>query len=138
MSAELQINTLRIDGTELLDAMVTSVFLLDQDLRVTYLNAAAQSLLGLGPNQALGRSIAELTRGAESLLPMFERARTGGEGVVQSELAWPGPAAPEAAGGAVGRQPLDGSSAGARNQKSSRRRARGGAAAGTGTAGSST
>src|ERR1700722_7172072 len=84
-------DTLRIDGTELLDAMVTSVFLLDQDLRVTYLNAAAQTLLGLGPNQALGRSIAELTRGAESLRPMFDRARTGGGGVVERELSWPAP-----------------------------------------------
>ena len=91
MSAELQIDTVRIDGTELLDAMVTSVFLLDGALRVTYLNAAAQTLLGLSTNQALGRSIAELTRGAESLLPMFERAREGGEGVVQRELAWPAP-----------------------------------------------
>jgi two-component system, NtrC family, nitrogen regulation sensor histidine kinase GlnL len=84
-------HTLRIDGAELLDAMVTSVFLLDQDLQVTYLNAAAQTLLGLGPNQALGRSIAELTRGAESLQPMFDRVRDGGEGVVQRELAWPAP-----------------------------------------------
>ncbi len=91
MSAELQIDTLRIDGTELLDAMVTSIFLLDQDLHVTYLNAAAQTLLGVGPNQALGRSIVDLTRGAESLVPMFERVRQGGEGVVQRELAWPAP-----------------------------------------------
>jgi two-component system nitrogen regulation sensor histidine kinase GlnL len=91
VSAEFKIETVHIDGTEILDAMVTSVFLLDEHLHVTYLNAAAQSLLGLGPNQALGRSIAELTRGAESLLPMFDRARTGGEGVVQRELAWPAP-----------------------------------------------
>ncbi|MEA3141403.1 MAG: two-component system, NtrC family, nitrogen regulation sensor histidine kinase GlnL [Gammaproteobacteria bacterium] len=91
MSAEFKIETLHIDGSELLDAMVTSVFLLDENLHVTYLNAAAQTLLGLGPNQALGKSIAELTRGAESLLPMFERARTDGEGVVQRELAWPAP-----------------------------------------------
>ena len=91
MAAELQLDTLRIDGSELLDAMVTSVFLLDQDLHVTYLNAAAQTLLGVGPNQALGKSIADLTRGAESLLPMFDRARDGGEGVVQRELAWPAP-----------------------------------------------
>src|ERR1700683_1857692 len=82
-------DTLRVDGTELLDAMVTSVFLLDQDLHVTYLNAAAQTLLGLGPNQALGRSITELTRGADTLLPLFDRARQGGEGVGQRELAWP-------------------------------------------------
>jgi len=91
VSAELQIDTLRIDGAELLDAMVTSIFLLDQDLNVTYLNAAAQTLLALGPNQALGRAIADLTRGAESLSPMFERVRQGGEGVVQRELAWPAP-----------------------------------------------
>jgi two-component system nitrogen regulation sensor histidine kinase GlnL len=82
---------LRIEGTELLDALVTSVLLLDDDLRVGYLNAAAQTLLGLGSNQALGRGITELTRGAESLLPLFERARNGGEGVVQRELAWPAP-----------------------------------------------
>jgi len=91
VSAELQIDTLRIDGAELLDAMVTSIFLLDQGLNVTYLNAAAQTLLGVGPNQALGRAIVDLTRGAESLLPMFERVRQGGEGLVQRELAWPAP-----------------------------------------------
>ena len=82
---------LRIDAAELLDGMVTGIFLLDQDLHVTYLNAAAQTLLGVGLNQALGRSIVELTRGAESLVPMFERVRQGGEGVVQRELAWPAP-----------------------------------------------
>jgi two-component system nitrogen regulation sensor histidine kinase GlnL len=85
------LETVKFDGTELLDAMVTSVFLLDPQLRVTYLNAAAQTLLGLGSNQAMGRSIAELTRGAQSLLPMFERVRDGGEGVVQRELAWSAP-----------------------------------------------
>src|ERR1700729_3330144 len=91
LSAELQIDTVRIDGAELLDAMVTSVFLLDQELHVTYLNAAAQTLLGLGPNQALGRRVTELTRGAENLLQLFDRVREGGEGVVQRELAWPAP-----------------------------------------------
>jgi two-component system, NtrC family, nitrogen regulation sensor histidine kinase GlnL len=78
-----------IEGTELLDALVTSVFLLDQDLHVTYLNAAAQTLLGLSANQALGRRFTELARGADTLLCLFERARSGGEGVVQRELAWP-------------------------------------------------
>src|ERR1700675_1267224 len=91
MSAELQIATPRIEGTELLDAMVTSVFLLDQDLHVGYLNAAAETLLGVGLNQALGRTITELTRGADTLLPLFDRARRGGEAVVQRELAWPAP-----------------------------------------------
>ena len=60
-------------------------------MRVGYLNSAAQTLLGLGPNQALGRSITELAKGAETLLPLFDRARHGSEGVVQRELAWPAP-----------------------------------------------
>jgi two-component system nitrogen regulation sensor histidine kinase GlnL len=54
------------------------------------LNAAAQTLLGLSPNQALGRRITDAVRGAESLLPLFERARQG-DGVLQRELAWPAP-----------------------------------------------
>jgi len=89
LAAELKLDAIRVEGNELLDSLVTSVFLLDQDLRVLYLNAAAQTLLGLGSNQALGRSITELTRGSETLLPLFDRARQGGEGVVQRELAWP-------------------------------------------------
>ena len=91
MAAELKLDPLPIEGTELLDSLVTSVFLLDQELRVLYLNAAAQTLLGLGSNQALGKSITDLTRGSETLLPLFERARQGSEGVVQRELAWPAP-----------------------------------------------
>jgi two-component system, NtrC family, nitrogen regulation sensor histidine kinase GlnL len=91
LAAELQMQGLQIEGTELLDALVTGVFLLDHDLQVNYLNAAAQTLLGLGPNQALGRRITELARGAQTLLPLLERCRHGGEGVVQRELAWPGP-----------------------------------------------
>jgi two-component system nitrogen regulation sensor histidine kinase GlnL len=89
LAAELKLNALHVEGTELLDGLVTSVFVLDPELRVEYLNAAAQTLLGLGPNQALGRTITELTRGAETLLPLFDRARTESEGVVQRELAWP-------------------------------------------------
>jgi two-component system nitrogen regulation sensor histidine kinase GlnL len=91
LAAELKLNSIHIEGTELLDSLVTGVFLLDPSLHVGYLNSAAQTLLGLGPNQALGRSIIELGRGAEALLPLFDRARQGGEGVVQRELAWPGP-----------------------------------------------
>jgi two-component system nitrogen regulation sensor histidine kinase GlnL len=91
MAAEFFLASQRIEGTELLDALVTGVFLLDQDLQVAYLNTAAQTLLSLSPNQALGQRITELTRGAETLMPLFDRARFGGEGVVQRELAWPAP-----------------------------------------------
>jgi two-component system, NtrC family, nitrogen regulation sensor histidine kinase GlnL len=91
LAAEFQFNAIHVEDTELLDGLVTSVFLLDQGLHIGYLNAAAQTLLGVGPNQALGRCITDLARGAETLLPMFDRARLGGEGVVQRELAWPAP-----------------------------------------------
>lgn len=91
MAAELHAAAPRIDRTEVLDALLTSVFVLNPRLQVIYLNAAAQTLVGLGPNQALGRPIGELMRGAESLLPLFDRALAGGEGVVQREFAWPGP-----------------------------------------------
>ena len=82
---------LHIEGTELLDSLVTGIILLDPGYHVTYLNAAAQTLLALSPNQALGRRITDLSRGAETLQPLFERARQGGEGVVQRELSWPAP-----------------------------------------------
>ena len=91
MAAELKMHPQPVAALELLDSLVTSVFLLDRELHITYLNAAAQTLLGLSPNQALGRRITDTVRGAESLLPLFERARQGGEGVLQRELAWPAP-----------------------------------------------
>ena len=79
----------RIQSIELLDALVTSVFLLDQDLHVEFLNASAQTLLGLGPNQAYGHRLTDLIRAATILTPLFERARLAGEGVLQRELVWP-------------------------------------------------
>jgi len=91
MAVEYPLKPWRFDGTELLDALVTSVFVLDAELRVDYLNAAAQTLIGLGRNQALGRRLVDIARGADLLLPLFERARTAGEGVVQRELSWPAP-----------------------------------------------
>src|SRR5258708_19805461 len=89
LAAEFKLDTIHIEGTELLDSLVTSVFLLDQDLHVDYLEGGGEGVVGLGAKQGVGRSITELTRGAESLLPMFDRARQGGEGIVQRELAWP-------------------------------------------------
>ena len=91
LAVELNVLTKPAEDAELLDALVTSVFVLDPDLHVTYLNAAAQTLLGLSANQAMGRRFTDLARGADTLLTLFERARIGGEGVVQRELAWPAP-----------------------------------------------
>jgi len=85
----------RFDGVELLDALVTGVFLLDPGMRVCYLNSAAQTLIGLGSKQVLGRRLADVMRGAETLSALLERARLAGEGVVQRELTWPVPGAGE-------------------------------------------
>ncbi len=88
MAAEPRAST-AIDRAELLDAMLTSVFVLDAELRVVDLNAAAQTLLGLGASQALGRPIGELLRGADLLAALLERALARrGEEIVQRELAW--------------------------------------------------
>lgn len=94
MAAENPLSV-RIDGVELLDALVTGVFLLDAGLRVCYLNSAAQTLVGLGSNQVLGRRLTDILRGAQSLASLLERARMAGEGVVQRELTWPVPGAGE-------------------------------------------
>ena len=79
------------DPGALLGELVTSVFVLDADLRVRYLNAAAEALLFLGANQALGRRIQELADGAENLLPLIEVVLAGAQSVAQRELALPGP-----------------------------------------------
>jgi two-component system, NtrC family, nitrogen regulation sensor histidine kinase GlnL len=89
LAAELRASEPPPAAAEILDGLATSVLILDAALRVVYLNAAAQTLLGTGLNQAMGRPILELTRGAETLLPLIERARQGADGVVQRELAWP-------------------------------------------------
>ncbi len=90
MAAELQPSRRLIEAPELLDALVTSVFVLDRELHVLYLNAAAQTLLGLSANQAIGRRVSELARGGESLVPLFEPVLAGVEGVIHRELTWPG------------------------------------------------
>ena len=165
-------DTLQIEGSELLDSLVTSVFLLDQGLHVLYLNAAAQTLLGLGPNQALGRKHHRIDARRRDLAAAVRARAPGrrGSGAARTRLAGAGrsrshsrlrrdsdnprtgqlpaaagdrghhaasaPDSRERAAGAVGREPIDGPPARARNQKSSGRLARRRAAAGTGAAGS--
>jgi two-component system nitrogen regulation sensor histidine kinase GlnL len=75
----------------LLDELATSVFVLDADRRVKYLNAAAQALLAVGASQALGRRLHELAEGAENLLPLFDLVLAGVDTAAQRELALPGP-----------------------------------------------
>jgi two-component system nitrogen regulation sensor histidine kinase GlnL len=78
------------DHGALLDELVTSVFVLDADLRVRYLNAAAEVLFGVSASHALGRPLQELASGAEKLLPLFNLVLAGVDSVAQREIALPG------------------------------------------------
>jgi len=61
------------DLARTLDSLTTSVLLVDAKHCVLHLNVAAESLLGTSRNQALGRPLNELLRGAELLLSMIDR-----------------------------------------------------------------
>jgi two-component system, NtrC family, nitrogen regulation sensor histidine kinase GlnL len=78
-----------IDSLDILETLATGVLVLEQNLTLRYLNAAAQTLLGITPKHSLGRKLGELCRGADVLQPLFVRARVGEDGVVQRELSWP-------------------------------------------------
>jgi two-component system nitrogen regulation sensor histidine kinase GlnL len=79
------------DPATLLGELATGVFVLDADLRVQYLNAAAEALLPASAQQALGRRIQELADGAGNLLPLIDIVMAGAQSVAQRELAVPGP-----------------------------------------------
>ncbi|MCZ6498216.1 MAG: PAS domain-containing protein, partial [Gammaproteobacteria bacterium] len=51
----------------ILAGLTTAVAVLGVDLKVTYLNAAAESLLGVSLRQSFGRSIGELVLPPEEL-----------------------------------------------------------------------
>lgn len=74
----------------LLDELVTSIFVLDQDLRVRYLNTSAEALFAVSAHNALGRPFRELAPGAENLLPLFDLVFAGVDSVAQREVALPG------------------------------------------------
>ena len=59
---------------DVLRGLTTAVVVLDDDLRIVYLNSAAESLLGLSQRQAAGRPIAELVLPADELIGLCERA----------------------------------------------------------------
>jgi two-component system, NtrC family, nitrogen regulation sensor histidine kinase GlnL len=76
-------------ASDILDALATAVLLVDREQRVEYLNAAAETLLGVGQKQAVGRRLGELCRGSDVLIALFDHAVDGEEGVMQRELFWP-------------------------------------------------
>jgi two-component system, NtrC family, nitrogen regulation sensor histidine kinase GlnL len=70
----------------LLDALTTAVAIIDARGTVDYLNAAAQTLLAVGINQARGRPLAELVREPAPIEALVVRARTDSEPIAQREL----------------------------------------------------
>ena len=70
----------------LLDALATAVAIVGSRGEIEYLNAAAQTLLAAGINQARGRPLAELLREPEPVAAIVARARDGGEPITQREL----------------------------------------------------
>jgi two-component system, NtrC family, nitrogen regulation sensor histidine kinase GlnL len=89
VAAEFSLGLDRLPSHEVLEALATSVLVLDDQLSVRQLNTAAQLLLGLAPRHAQGRRLGELCRGADILQPLIDLARNGNDGVVQRELSWP-------------------------------------------------
>ncbi len=97
MAADLH-NAFRPNQPELcglLDGVATSILWLDGDGAVLYLNEPAEDLLGIGRNQAAGRSIHDLLKGNSELDGVIGRARAAGAQYSRRELPYEaGPGAP--------------------------------------------
>ena len=65
-------------GDGVLQGLTTAVVVLAPDLKVVYLNAAAEALLGTSRRQALGRALAELVLPAEELVGLCHRVLQSG------------------------------------------------------------
>ncbi len=63
-----------IDPAHLLDALPTSVLVLDGELCLVYANAEAQALLGISFNRVRGRPLAELLSEPAGLVPNLHAA----------------------------------------------------------------
>lgn len=74
------------DAGDILRGLTTAVVVLDEDLRVGYLNGAAENLLGLSQRQAAGRSIAELVVPADELIDLCRRTLETGLTFTRREL----------------------------------------------------
>ena len=70
----------------LLDALATALAIIDARGSVEYLNAAAQTLLAVGINQARGRPLADLVRDPAPVEAIVARARTSSEPIAHREL----------------------------------------------------
>lgn len=71
---------------ELLDLLTTAVLLLDADLRVERLNAAAQSLLSTSVSRVIGVPLTDLLPGADELVAAARRALLEGRSFIERDL----------------------------------------------------
>lgn len=74
------------EQARLLDSLTTSVLLVDFKQCVLHLNIAAETLLGVSRNQALGRPLVELLRGAETISEVIDRVIETARPYSQREL----------------------------------------------------
>jgi two-component system nitrogen regulation sensor histidine kinase GlnL len=92
----LAIRPLPAEIIDLLDCMATSVLWLDADGVLLHLNEPAEDLLGVGRNQAAGRTIRDLLKINTELLGVIDRSRAAGSRYSRREIPFEaGPGAPQ-------------------------------------------
>jgi two-component system, NtrC family, nitrogen regulation sensor histidine kinase GlnL len=75
------------DPGRILDSLSTSVLIVDRARAILYLNVAAETLFGMGRNQARGRPLDELLADASALGAIVERALDTSRPFLRRELA---------------------------------------------------
>jgi two-component system nitrogen regulation sensor histidine kinase GlnL len=75
------------DPSDLLDALLTGIVLLDADFRIIHANVSAQGLLAVGLNQSRGRPLTDLFVDGQVLAAALARARDRGEVVNECEVS---------------------------------------------------
>jgi len=86
MATDARLAIPTVDSAALLDALATSIVIVDARGAIDYLNAAAQAMLATGLNQARGRTLAELVRDPVPLESLIARARESAEGIAFREV----------------------------------------------------
>ncbi|HCD26113.1 MAG TPA: PAS domain-containing sensor histidine kinase [Gammaproteobacteria bacterium] len=67
-------NDAATSSRDVIDALITAVIVLDSDLRVTFVNTAAEQILGLSASQAQGQLMQRLLIRTDTLVPALRRA----------------------------------------------------------------
>jgi two-component system nitrogen regulation sensor histidine kinase GlnL len=85
VAADPQSDAPAADPGALLDALSTAVLVVDENVRVVYLNAAAEDLLSTSASAARARRLRELVAAGERLDALVVRARVSGDALAQRE-----------------------------------------------------